>query len=122
MKDAAKILLEYGSLQTYVKTFIDDSALEYLMNVFKDNYQEEVKEALIEDGEDLSDYDPLYDDWDELLTAEKENLIDEGSDLLLDHLPFHGQIVTERRDEVYNIIHEEVKAFIELTGVDIFYG
>ena len=121
MKNAAKILLEHGSLKSYVKTFIDDSAFEYLMNVFKDNYQEEVKEALIDNGEDLNDYDPLYDDWDELLTAEKENIIDDGTDLLLTHLPFHGDIITERRDEMYDIIYEEVKIFIDLTGVDIFY-
>ena len=122
MKDAAKILLEHGSLEAYVKTFIDDSAFEYLIDVLKDSYREDVKEALIENDEDLEDYDPIYDDCDELISAEKENIIDDGTELLLTHLPLHGDMVTKRRDEIYDIIYKEVTDYVKLMGVNVFYG
>lgn len=122
MKDAAKILLENGSLENYVKKFVDDSSFEYVAVTLRDIHYEDVKEGLINMGEDLSDYDPTYDDWDELLTSEKENLIDQGVDLLVDHLSFHGDIVTKYSEKIKSILYTEIENYINTLGVDLFYG
>ena len=122
MKDAAKILLDFGSLESYIKSFIEDSSLEYMSASLRDIHFEEIKEGLIDSGEDLSDYDPIYDDWDELITSEKENLIEEGAKLLKDYFQIHGDIITKYSDKIDNILYLEVEKYFQTVGVDIFYG
>lgn len=118
--EGAKNLLKHGSLEKYIKSFIDDGDFEMLATHIYDDNWENVKEGIISEGEDMGDHDPIYDDWEEFLDDEREEVIDSMTDNMLRKYNIDSYILSNYQGEVYEIIKEEVKNFVNHFGGDLF--
>lgn len=118
IKQTAKVLLEYGDLESYVKSFIDEGTFDFLTQRLKDYYFDEVYQGILEKGEDLEDYTPMYESWEELYDSEHENIIETGARILTQELDFDPSI---NRDNVFEIVSKEIEIFLRKSGgADIF--
>lgn len=112
-KKAAKILLEYGNLENYVESFLDEGVFDFLSQRLQDYYKDEVVEAIKEAGEDLDDYTPSYESWEELYDSEYDNIVETSARILAQELNFDPNI---DRNDIEEFLSKEVDSFLRKNG------
>lgn len=119
-KEAAKILLKHRTLENYVKSHIDEGTFDFLTQRLQDYYMDEVVEAIKDAGEDLDDYTPSYESWEELYDSGYDDILETSARILAQELNFHPDI---DKDDIAEILEKEVDEFLRnYGGASIFWS
>jgi hypothetical protein len=114
----AKQLLSHGSFETYIRSIVEEKIdlVEVFEKAIIENYYGSVKEALLEQGEDLEDWSPEYDTWSEFMTYENETIISEITSVIIYESNFDGYIISNHYDMLYNTIYSILGEYLSTSN------
>lgn len=121
MKEKAKVLLKNFPIEQLVENHLDLHIYDYVINLLHDGWDSEVKEALIENGEDVSDFDPLYNDWRDMMDSEGENVTYDLASYAIDKMHLSPEVLENLREEIVEELSKKILSFFKENTDYVFY-
>ena len=121
MKDKAKTLLKYNPIDKLVDDQIDLNIYDYVVSLLHDSWDYEIKSALIENGEDVSEYDPLYDDWQDMMDSEGENVAFDLAAYAIEKMSFPDDVINNIKEEITEEVSRKILDFFNKNSQYVFY-
>jgi len=121
MKDKAKTLLKYNPIDKLVDDQIDLNIYDYVVSLLHDSWDYEIKSALIENGEDISEYDPLYDDWQDMMDSEGENVAFDLAAYAIEKMSFPDDVINNIKEEITEEVSRKILDFFNKNSQYVFY-
>lgn len=121
MKDKAKALLKNYPLSEIVDNQLDLHIYDYIISILHDNWDNEVRDAILENGDDPSDYDPLYDSWEDLIDSEGENVAYELASYAIKKMNLPDDVLENLNNEVLEEVSGKILEFFNENRQYVFY-
>lgn len=121
MKEKAKALLKNFPIEQLVENHLDLHIYDYAISLLHDSWDNEVKEALIENGEDVRDFDPLYDDWRDMMDSEGENVAYDLASYAIDKMHLNPEVLENLKEEIIEELSRKILSFFKENIDYVFY-